>query len=148
MSKGNEAYLQALLADKFRQAVNDEPQKPTRKATAPFSLRLSPTERARLEAEAGNQPLGAYIRSRLLGEKVEKRRVTRRPAIDHKKLAMVLAELGRSRLASNINQLAKAANIGALDVSPEVEGELQEACQSIASVREALIDALGVNSEP
>ncbi len=37
-------------------------------APAPFSLRLTFEERAALESAAGDQPLGSYIRYRLLGE--------------------------------------------------------------------------------
>ena len=59
-------------------------------------------------------------------------------------LALVLAELGQSRLASNINQLAKAANMGALDVTPEIERELETACREIQTMWALLIAALGV----
>ncbi len=38
-----------------------------RKTPPPFSLRLSFEERARLERDAGDMPLGAYIRERLFG---------------------------------------------------------------------------------
>lgn len=58
-----------------------------------------------------------------------------------------MAELGRSRLASNMNQLAKAANAGILDVSEQVIRDLQEACRAIATMREMLIAALGVMPE-
>lgn len=34
----------------------------------PFSLRLTFEERQRLEADAGDMPLGAFIRKRLLGD--------------------------------------------------------------------------------
>lgn len=40
-------------------------------------------------------------------------------------LALLLSELGQSRLASNINQLAKAANMGTLDITPEIEREIE-----------------------
>ena len=45
-------------------------ERPKAKAPPPFSLRLSKAERALLEARAGNQPLGAYMRSCLLGDQV------------------------------------------------------------------------------
>ena len=62
-------------------------------------------------------------------------------------LALVLSELGQSRLASNINQLAKAANMGALDITPEIEKEIETACQEIQTMRALLIAALGVVPE-
>lgn len=118
-----------------------------RKKPAPFSLRLSEDERAQLKAEANGEPLGAYIRSRLLGPKAVKRRGARPRIKDYEKLAMVLAALGRSHLASNLNQLAKAANTGTLPVTLEVVQELLEACEHVREMREALITALGVKPE-
>ena len=60
---------------------------------------------------------------------------------------MLLAELGHSRLASNMNQLAKAANTGALDASEHTTREILEACWAIAQMRELLIRALGLKPE-
>ena len=119
-------------------------KKPKRRYTPPFSLRLTAEERKRLDEMAGNQPLGSYIRNRLFGEKAEKRRKVKKPKSDTAMLAMVLSELGQSRLASNINQLAKAANMGTLDITPEVEQEIEQACREIQAMRALLITALGV----
>jgi hypothetical protein len=128
----------------FSIAAAPSPKKSKRRYTPPFSLRLTVEERKWLDELAGNQPLGSYIRDRLLGEQTEKRRKTRKPAPDTALLALVLSELGRSRLASNINQLAKAANIGTLDVTPETEREIVQACAEIQAIRTLLITALGV----
>ena len=62
-------------------------------------------------------------------------------------LAKSMGELGKSRLASNLNQIAKAANIGALPVSPELEDELSEACGAIQDMRDLLVKALGLKSK-
>ncbi len=124
-----------------------ESAKPVRgKKPSPFSLRLSADERANLQAQAGGRPLGAFIRERLLGEQAEKRRFQRKPRIDDKQAAMLLAELGHSRLSSNLNQLAKHANTGSLDVSPEVERELHDAYLAVLAMRDALMAALGLKS--
>jgi hypothetical protein len=112
---------------------------------APFSLRLTFEERAALEKAAGDQPLGAYIRSQVLANKARPRRKRRRPVKDQKALAYVLGELGNSRLASNVNQLAKAVNMGTLPVTPETEKALQEACADIAKMRAMLMRALDFN---
>lgn len=114
------------VSREFQEASGSEVPK-RRKKPAPFSLRLSADERANLQAQAGGRPLGAFIRERLLGDQAEKRRIQRKPRIDDKQAAMLLAELGHSRLSSNLNQLAKHANTGSLDVSPEVERELHDA---------------------
>lgn len=125
-------------------APSEASSKRRRKGPPPFSLRLSEAEKARLKAEAGARPLGAYIRERLLGEHAEKRRKRRAVVEDYEKLAVVLAALGRSHLAQNMNQLAKAANMGTLDLSMDITGELLEACRQIREMRDALIAALGI----
>ena len=63
---------------------------------------------------------------------------------DYKALAEVLAKLGASRLSSNLNQLAKAANSGSLPVTPETENALQAACRDIRAVKRLLMTALGI----
>jgi hypothetical protein len=128
----------------FSAAAAPSPKKSKRRHTPPFSLRLTVEERKRLDELAGNQPLGSYIRDRLLGKQTEKRRKVKKPTPDTALLALVLGEFGRSRLASNINQLAKAANIGTLDVTPETEREIVQACAEIQAIRTLLITALGV----
>lgn len=130
----------------FSAAVVQSPKKVKRRYTPPFSLRLTLDERKRLDEMAGSQPLGSYIRNRLFGEQVEKRRTIKKPAPDSAMLALLLSELGQSRLASNINQLAKAANMGTLDITPEIEREIEQACSEIQAMRALLITALGVKS--
>ena len=120
--------------------------KSERRATPPFSLRLTFEERAQLEQEAGDMPLGAYIRSRLFNESVAGRppRRARRPVKDHQALASVLGELGKSRIANNLNQLAKAANSGSLPLTPETENSLRESCAGVQWLRATLMQALGL----
>lgn len=117
----------------------------------PFSLRLSFEERARLERDAAGMALGAYIRERLFdGSEPPRRTRGKFPVRDHEALARVLAELGRSRLANNLNQLARAANTGSLPVTPETEEDLARACAAVAELRGELLRALGVpgHAEP
>ena len=121
--------------------------KPKRRYTPPFSMRFTVEERKRLDEMAGNQPLGSYIRDRLLGEQAEKRRKVKKPTVDSAMLALVLSELGQSRLASNINQLAKAANMGTLDITPEIQRDIETACQEIQTMKMLLIVALGIVPE-
>ena len=124
-------------------AVEKENNKPT-----PFSLRLTFEERAALNEAAGDLPLGQYIRQQMLGEKAAKRKpYGKKPVKDHKALGQVLAELGRSRLANNLNQLAKAVNSGSLPVTPETENNLRDACKEVQRMRDDLVRALGLKSE-
>jgi len=100
--------------------------------------------RARRAKSPGNMPLGAYIRFRLLENAESPRRSRRQPIKNEQALAKVLGELGKAKLANNLNQLAKAANLGSLPAGPETEQAIVEACQDIRRMREALMLALGM----
>ncbi len=113
-------------------------------APTPFSLRLTAQEKAALKREAGSTPLGAYIRTKLLGDGTSQRRKSRMPVKDDKALAQLLGELGRARLANNLNQLAKAAHTGSLPVTPETEKAIQMACRDVQWMKDHLITALGL----
>jgi len=96
----------------------------------------------------GDLPLGQYIRQQMLGEKVAKRKPYGKKSVkDHKALGRVLAELGRSRLANNLNQLAKAVHSDSLPVTPETENNLQRACKEVQRIRDDLLRALGLKHE-
>jgi hypothetical protein len=47
-------------------------------------------------------------------------------------------------MPQNMNQLAKAANIGTLPVNDETTRELTRACEDIAAMRRMLMQALGM----
>lgn len=116
----------------------------SRDKAQPFSIRLTTAERAVLEDKAAGVPLGTFIRSIILDEKTKGRAGPRQyPIKDGAALGQVLGFLGRSRLSNNLNQLAKAANLGSLPVTQELEAELRTACASITLMRDQLLLALG-----
>ena len=119
-----------------------------KKGPVPFSLRFTPEERARLERRAAGMALGAYIRERLLTEEGEpqtsRRTQGKFPVRDHQALARLLALLGQSRLAGNINQLARAANNGSLPLDAETRDALLNASYEIGAMKRMLMIALGV----
>lgn len=116
--------------------------------TRPFSVRLTPEERARLESEAAGVPLGTFIRAKILGTGFPaKLRRTGAGLKDRAAFAKALALLGQSRLASNLNQLAHLANVGALPVDPETESELAEAVRVVREIRLLLLIALGMKDD-
>lgn len=125
--------------------------KQSKKKPAPFSLRLTFEERSRLEELAGDEPLGSYIKRKLFdGHGASHKRARsklRRPVKDDASLAKVLALLGSSRIANNLNQLAKAVNIGSLPVVAETEHDIRRACADVAAMREELLRALGQRSD-
>ena len=141
--RGNEVRPGQKPIDAFQKASSGKaPSK--KKYPPPFSLRLTLEERAALDARAGTRPLGAYIRQQLLGGAVSPRKSRRRPGVDQEALGRALGTLGQSRLASNLNQIAKAANTGALPVTLELSEELRAACEHVSQMRQALIAALGI----
>jgi hypothetical protein len=134
------------LTDLFSASTDIQPPERFASRPSPFSLRLTAGERARLVSDAGPLPLGTYIKSRLFAGTAPARR--RGPSIaDREALAKVLAQLGRSHLASNLNQLARAVNIGALPLTPETEAELLEAIRDVRAMRILLMQALGLKPE-
>ena len=116
------------------------------KLPKPFSLRLTFDERAALEQDAGNKPLGVYIRAKLFEGEEAPRKVrtrSRKPVEDERALGRLLGELGKARLANNLNQLAKAANTGSLPVTLDTENALRDAGAAIQDMRGLLVRALG-----
>lgn len=126
----------------FSGAVQRQPTK--RGSISPVTLRLTPEERDRLEELAAGMTLSAYIRACVFGE--EARRRKRRPrdvVADKKAAAQALALLGQSRIASNLNQLAYHANIGALIEDAQTKAQIVEANEHLAEIRTLLMLALG-----
>ena len=101
------------------------------KYAVPYSFRMTTEEYQRLCEAAGSRTISDYIRRQLLGNNIAPRQQRRRPVEGDEILSIVLSELGRSRLSSNLNQLAKAVHSGSLPVSPETEKAILEACAEI-----------------
>jgi hypothetical protein len=65
---------------------------------------------------------------------------------DQNTLSQLLGLLGKSHIANNLNQLAKAANFGSLPVTQETEADLRRACADVAAMRSMLMQALGLKA--
>lgn len=135
------------LISPFRLMMTDQTPK-----TTPFSIRLTPGERADLERRAGKQALGDFIRERLFGSvhrpnQIASRAKPRTVTADREALATVLARLGQSDLARSLAALARAAHTGALPVSPEIEAAIGQACRDIAAMKSVLMAALGIKED-
>ena len=114
------------------------------KRPAPFSLRLNAEERDRLERAAGSMQLGAYIKSCIFAEDAPRYRKRRAlPEADQFLLAQILARLGQSRTANNLNQIAKHLNQGTLIIDEELAEDLRQAIVDVAWMRTQLMEALG-----
>lgn len=122
-------------------------QAATRRKTrsiSPVTLRLTPEERAKLQELAAGTTLSAYIRACLFDAEAKRRK--RRPksvVADKQAAAEALALLGQSRIASNLNQLAYHANIGALIVGEQEKAKIAEANAHLEAIRSLLMQTLG-----
>ena len=102
-----------------------------------LTIRLSPDERATIDAAAERAGLtaGSYARQVLLG--APQPRQVRRPPVERRELARLLGELGH--VGSNLNQIARVANM-----RDEVDAEeLTLSLDWLATVRGAILKALG-----
>lgn len=98
-----------------------------RQRTKVAMVRLTPQEKAAVEEAAAKAGLtvASYSRLQILGAPPP--RSARRPPVEKEMLAKVLGQLGKA--GSNLNQVARAANMG--------EDDLSETQQAVAEIREA-----------
>ena len=109
----------------------------------PVSIRFSYRQIDILNREANGKPFGPFVRSLIFEDDGSLRPHKVRPVDDPQALAQALGLLGQSRIASNLNQLAKVANSGALPVTPETCRKLDQACEDVREMRSLLMKALG-----
>ncbi|APX16078.1 hypothetical protein BWR17_09645 [Phaeobacter inhibens] len=123
----------------------DQTQNSKSKRISPLSIRLSKEERELLVQQAGSLSLAGYIKSVVFADNAPRYRTRRQtPEMDAKLLAELLAHLGSSRVASNLNQIAKHLNQGNLIVDPDLDNDLRQAVEEVAMIRRTLLQALGV----
>ncbi|WP_346894835.1 hypothetical protein [uncultured Roseibium sp.] len=121
------------------------------KSSAPISLRLTSEERSLLEQFAQGQSLSSYIRGRLFCESgsddatVEQPRVSKQTR--EQQLAQILGLLGKSDIAASMRDLAEAARIGVLPLTPDVLADIQDGCSHVLEIRDLLLRALGFKPE-
>jgi len=131
----------------MKTASGYQPNIQQKNCDSPFSIRFSQKQRETLKRDAKGKPLGIYIRSLIFEDDGVLRKRRNRSVKDVEAMGKALALLGQSRLSSNVNQIAKAANSGALPVTPEMCHELTEACEEIRQMRSLLVKALGVRKQ-
>jgi uncharacterized membrane protein len=113
-----------------------------------LTLRLSPEDRARLERDAAGASLSACARSRLFDDaRPVKRRAGPASVQDREALTRALALLGRSGEVAALKALAKSVRQGDVQLSPQTEAALMDACATIEAIRRDLIAALGLKPE-
>lgn len=116
---------------------------PKKPKTTPVAIRLTEAERADLVTRAGRRSLGDYIREKLFGQSARQTK-TPSPGSSARDLAHVLAQLGQSNLGPSLREMAKAASMGALPLTPENEEAIRQACEATIAMRNDLMRALGL----
>ena len=112
-----------------------------------LSLRLTPEEHEQLDQASVGMSYSAYTRECLFGQNTVKRKTrNKHPVKDHQELSRLLAWVGSSRIANNLNQLAYAANCGALLLEPQQADKLSSACDDLKEIKTMLIKGLGLNN--
>ena len=110
------------------------------KRIPPLSIRLSKEERERLVRQAGNLSLAGYIKSVVFADNAPRYRSRcQTTEMDAKLVAELLVHLGSSRVASNLNQIAKHLNQGTLIVDPDLDSDLRQAVEEVALIRSTLL---------
>lgn len=117
------------------------------KRLPPFSIRLTPDERAYLIDRANGAPLASYVKAKLFDQGSLRTRRTGLVIEDREAFARALALLGKSELAKNVASLARAAEVGALALDPDTEAALQASSQHIQQIRAMIMRGLGLISE-
>jgi len=110
----------------------------TRQRGGQIAFRVTPEERAEIEAAADRLELtvGSFIRAKIL--KKAQTRTTQRPSLDRQMLARALGLLGKA--GSNLNQIAKHLNSGG---KIESNTEIFKALSQFSELREVILKAIG-----
>lgn len=120
---------------------------PRNKHPSPLTLRLSLDEWATLRRDAANNESNTskYVRARLFdGNNIVTRRRRASPIKDHQSIAQIMALLGQTHILINLNQIAKAANAGYLELTPETISAILEANACVHEIRRHLLAGFGV----
>lgn len=112
--------------------------------TSSFSMRLTQGQFDTLRQNAGSMPLSTYAKSVLFAEDVQT--VRQSPRVidgDRMLLAKILAQLGQSEIASNLETMAREAEAGNLVVDQVERLCLLRAYAELKKIRELLLASLG-----
>lgn len=118
------------------------------KAPPPLSVRLSQAERDALLNRAGGQTLSAFVKQCLFDTGSVGPRSGGLTLANRTLLAHLLATLGASQLAPNLDRLAQEAEDGNLVADEETTQRLREACDDVRLMHNALMRGLGKKEKP
>ena len=140
-ASGEAGNLRSMGSNRLKERTSGKRSQST------VTIRLTLAEHAKLEELAAGMTLSTYVRACLFEQEEKRRR--RRPqttVADKRAMAEVLALLGQSRIANNLNQLAYQANIGELEMDEREVRQIAEAYAYVGQMRQMLIKALRANA--
>ena len=131
------------VGSSFEKAAKQRNKPKKNKPDFRVTVRFTQDEHTQVKRDARGTNLSAHIRSCVLIRGGLRKNM---PAKDREAIAQILGQLGQSRIANNLNQIAHHANCGSLLLDEKTEQEINIACAHIAWMRIKLIEALGLKS--
>lgn len=114
------------------------------KRPVPLSIRLSVAERADLERRAAGASLSSFVKDALFSTGSNSVRNDGVQVANRVLLAHILAALGASNIAPNLDRLRRSAEWGELDGDEATIRDLRQACDDIRVMHNALMRGLGL----
>lgn len=113
-----------------------------------LSVRLTEAEREHLLTRAGGRTLSEYVKQTLFDGPLEGSRGGGIALANRTLLAHLLATLGGSHLAPNLERLAGQAEAGTLFADDDTTRRLRSACDDVRLMHNALMRGLGMKTRP
>jgi hypothetical protein len=122
------------------------PQKRTTKPRVLLSVPLTPEQKMDLLRRAGTKPVSRYARDVLFAANDNPRPARIRSRKSREVMAAtILAQLGKSDVASSLREIARGVQLGIIMVTPETDAALREAAADVNAAAKAALRALGIN---
>ena len=110
-----------------------------------LSVPLTPEQKTELVRRAGIKPLSNYARELLFAanDNPQPRR-SRKQKDKYEFAATVIAQLGKSDVARSLQEIARAARLGIIVITPETDAALREAAAHVSAAAQAAHRVLNV----
>jgi hypothetical protein len=123
------------------------PQKKSAKPRVLLSVPLTPEQKMDLLRRAGTKPVSCYARDLLFAANDNPRPARIRSRKSREAMAAtILAQLGKSDVASSLREIARGVQLGIIVVTPETDAALREAAANVNAAATAALRALGINT--
>ena len=122
------------------------PQKKPTKPRVLLSVPLTPEQKMDLLRRAGTKPVSSSARDVLFAANDNPRPARVRSRKSREVMAAtILAQLGKSDVASSLREIARGVQLGIIGTTPETDAALREAAANVNAAAKAALRALGIN---